>query len=110
MYSKNHNIGPAVLLVLRVRAHVRDGGDDAAAVDRAVQAAVRARARKLPLAARAIQGTPFYQTAFRPKSFPANFLVHLKKFYPNILVIPVYSVVDPKRIIGKMEGQGGGEA
>jgi hypothetical protein len=36
--------------------------------------------------------------------------VHLKKFYPNILVIPVYSVVDPKRIIGKMEGQGGGEA
>jgi hypothetical protein len=25
-------------------------------------------------------------------------------------VIPVNKVVDPKRIIGKMEGQGGGEA
>jgi hypothetical protein len=26
------------------------------------------------------------------------------------LVIPVYRVVDKKRIIGKMEGHGGGEA
>jgi hypothetical protein len=30
--------------------------------------------------------------------------------YKEMLVIPVNRVVDPKRIIGKMEGQGGGEA
>jgi hypothetical protein len=28
----------------------------------------------------------------------------------EMLVIPVHRVVDPKRIIGKMAGRGGGEA
>jgi hypothetical protein len=29
--------------------------------------------------------------------------------YKEMLVIPANKVADPKRIIGKMEGQGGGE-